>query len=1221
MPHVFNEGDFIKHKYQVEKILYSDSGGVIYKCKYNKGYKAVKQLFSSEKGKKRKKGFSLFSERCEALKNLSHKNLAKVEDYFVEESGFYVVLEYIKGKTLEDIYQKEYKTILFPYDILMGHIIKICDVLAYMHSQCPPLLYGHLSPGSVMIGRAEKLKLINYGLSGIVRDGKNSGCECYRSPEQIRGKSENLKSDVYSIGSLMYYLLTGTTFDFKAKKAKPVRSFNRSVPPGLEKIILNCLDKNPSARPELKDLSRQLTKFYLAETMRKATCPGTPEGREETGGTEEDKLKKAVKEKKPLKIKKKRRPGILVKEEKNLLSPPKKSFGIDSTGQKKKEREALELKEETPAPPSELKKKNRELAVTTGKDTVVLEEIEAFKEEEEEKDLPSGREGRGVKKDGLQKSRKTRLISLMIRDAIKQKEEVLKEEEEKTSSEEEADQKKEPICSIAGQEEEVITEAKSFSPEKIDVIKDEKHIPEDGLSRRSASIASFLKMKSGLADDSYEINRDILLKKSQRETGLSEDFLTSLKVTSPSSTVTSVREEKITWPAFSPYTKTQTDPPLPLFEEIDMLKNNRYEVVELFHKDCYGALYIVEDYDEEKEDKKEKILKEIQYKGKEPEKIAKLLERFQETCKELKKLEHPGLASVEDYFYELAEDKLSLRLFLIVEYVEGMTFEEIAETYYGEDEKSQMPATTVFGVITKVFSALDYLHSNGVVYGDLRASNLKLTPDGNVKFLNYGLCNIFQNTEDNAYPFKGTYGYVAPELVSLPDADFPSDIFSLGAVIYFMLTGKKPQDVKYNFISVRKFNPYLSPRVERFIQTILDFTPSHRPDVKQMNRVINNMDFFEVVKDKKEVNETPVPPSETSVNDVPPGKTVQGWKENIMWAINKYVPAKYLSAGIIALVIICIVLIYNFINLTSGTGGKIAYLLENDGKSVTFMSLASGRITDSVETGSTLGGICVVPDGRYLYVSRVGDKIAVIDISQKKEITDIIVKTNPVNLVLSYDGKAIFTVNRKADCVSVIEISSQMVQGHIEAGKEPVDAVATKDKLYIANYSSKDITVIDLKDNSKKIKDIPLEGKPVAMAFNPSVQKIYVANDGYEAVSVIDTGTDLLKTNINAPAFTRDIAVSPDGKFVYAAIAETRSLFIIDPVKDEKISEIVIDENIASIDISPDGKYLYICSPSSSENRPGKIIVYNRQSSVKEKVIETGKKQFVKMFLAPLTEK
>ena len=177
---IFEKGDFIQNKYQVDTILYSDNEGVIYNCKYRKGYKVVKQIHSSE-DKQPDNLDKLFSDRCSELKKLNHRNLVLIEDFFIEDRSYFVVMEQIKGKTLEEIYKNDYKGRVFPSDVLMQYMLKVCDGLKYMHGQKPPVLYGALAPEKVITGGGGVVKLLNYGLGATVRHGFNKGVKDRKS--------------------------------------------------------------------------------------------------------------------------------------------------------------------------------------------------------------------------------------------------------------------------------------------------------------------------------------------------------------------------------------------------------------------------------------------------------------------------------------------------------------------------------------------------------------------------------------------------------------------------------------------------------------------------------------------------------------------------------------------------------------------------------------------------------------------------------------------------------------------------------------------------------------------------------------------------------------------------------------------------------------------------------------------------------------------------------
>ncbi|MEQ8188514.1 MAG: protein kinase [Candidatus Eremiobacterota bacterium] len=753
---IFEKGDFIQNKYQVDTILYSDNEGVIYNCKYRKGYKIIKQIFC-EASKRSEELDKCFSDRGSELKKLNHRNLVQIEDFFIEEGSYFAVMEYIKGKNLEEIYRHDYKGRLFPSDILMQYILKVCDGLKYMHSQKPPVLHGAIAPGTVLIGGGGVVKLINYGLGHTVRYGFNKGFDGFSAPEQTGGKKDDIASDIYSIASLMYYLLSGKKYEAGTKKIETLMSFNPQVSKNLAELIAKCLSKKISNRPDIGDFSRQLSKLYLSETVLKATRGFSTTLPEE----EEDDEINPAEEEPSVEVEKSRKeisevPGTIEKNKKEIseISNGEKDVKIDSAaeaveedmekkkkkkfisdelkdisdkesgqidmGEEKEDTESIdisdkesemELKPEytNPEPLTESsesdskekkkkkKKKKKEFISSTEEMKEDVDEItgeygedETFIEEEIADEVLEKIEEETPDIKERKTSRKTSALSMQLLSVIKQKEEETEDgeevrEEDDMEIEEEA---KEEI------KEETKVDSKVAPPQ---TGKDGKKLT------RKSSIADFLRSKTGLTEEEYEVNKDLVLK-GRRKSGLSEEFLASLKATSGSSIKPA--GDAIKDVIFPLYNKPSAEPPYGIYEEVDMLKNNRYEIRELLQKDCYGGIYIVQDYDEQDDEKSTKILKDIQYKGTGPEKIKSLIDKFQNLCEKLTKLSHAGLVKIEDYFYTQVDNGAGVRFSVIMEYIEGMSFNEVARTYYTEDAKSQMPAKTVFGVISKVYSTL-----------------------------------------------------------------------------------------------------------------------------------------------------------------------------------------------------------------------------------------------------------------------------------------------------------------------------------------------------------------------------------------------------------------------------------------------------------------------------------------------------------------------------------
>ena len=1100
----------------------------------------------------------------------------------------------------------------------MNYIIKVCDGLLYMHSQSTPVVYGSLSPQNIIIGGSGKVKLsLDYGLSDIAKTGSSSGIKGFAAPEQRKGKCNNVKSDIYGIGALMFFLLSGKTFVIK--KSGPLRKYNKKVPRALEKLISRCLSPKTSNRPDIQELSRELSRIYLREIMRKATRPS------EKKDTQLEEPEKNIEEKPAPSISRKKKEKS---EESTLPEKKKKKTKTDGEKEEKRKKEAgkrrtkiIDLREETDRKKTVEKKKKiteseeekkkagkRRTKIIdlreerkkkkakeddseerTGTDTLVLEEApEIIKEQEGDETEPDNTADKETNKEDLtdeenekkDTKKKPRRVSALTRLLVKA---IKKKEAEKEETDEEAIQKEE-MAEKGPAQVETVPEEEATAPDGAAKTKDAG--TEDKTSSRSASIASFLRMKSGLSDEAYEVNEEAL-KRKKMGTGLSEEFLASLKVSSAHSfSVREGEEEEVKEARLAPYNKPHIPPPLPLYEEIDMLKDNRYEVGELLHKDCYGAVYIVQDYDEQEEDKEEKILKEIQYKGKDAETVARLTARFQKVCEELKNLQNPGLAVLEDYFYELSEDNLSVKLCLIYEYVEGMTFEEIALTYYKEDEKSKMPAQTVFGVITKVYSALEYLHERGIVYGDLRASNLKLTPDGNVKFLNYGLAGIFQGLDEHIYPFKGTYGYTAPELLALPDGDRSSDIFSLGAVMYFMLTGNKPEDVKYKFVSIRKFNPYLTLQVERFVRTFLNFTPSHRPDINQINRVINSIDFFEVVKKDTE-NQKKFKEEE---EDLPKKKDFfEPAKEKFeeISFMAKKIPTQLSIAGVFFLIGIIALFIWvrGYIQETT-IGEDTAYIFLDGKPGIIAFNLRKNKIYKEFSLDDCRGNTAYSKSRKELYILDKGKRIFILDLTGAKLINTISLKNKPYGIVFDDKKDKFYITFPKSGELGIISREEKKVEVLFSVGKSPLNILFLEEAslLLISDFSSNKVFGFNI-DTRKIDFEVEVGQGPRSMLYIPEREILYVANWTSNDISVVYVPSAKLAYTIPTGENPSAIALSSDCKTVYVSNQNDFTISVIDVDTHKVIKTIKTDGEPLNLALTSDGEELLVCLKKDHDNK------------------------------------
>ena len=1267
---IFEKGDFIQNRYHVDTILYSHKEEIVYLCKYRQGFKLVKQIFPDKEIPDRDK---LFTDRCNILKKLNHKNLLQIDDFFIEDSSYFVVMERMQGKSLEEIQKEDYRSKPFPSDILMQYMIKVCDGLKYMHSQNPPVLFGYISPETVIAGRGGLVKLINYGLIDIVKNGFNAGVAGYAPPEQSSGKKETHLSDVYSVAALMYYLLSGKFYEPGTKKIETLMNYNPLVSKNLAELIAKPLSRKSANRPDITDFSRQLSKLYLSETVLKATRvfpvvepeDEKPEEVEDISldmedvekvkpvELEEEEIKISLQnthietistdvaeeegsEKKEKKKKKKKKKKIATSElseevseeteeiRKEAVQEEKEEIEYepeDVTGRDEESEKAEESIEERALKEKKKKKKKKKkhdyVSEITEESYEEPGRIDSGSEEEtSEKESETDEEPGGIdvdlneeiseidtlsevseksekehaeKKDSKSPG-KTSMFSQQLLSVIKQKEyeEVKEDEYDKEDVEVEEEVK------IEEKEESVkeIKEESSVLTKKLTEGTDKK------ITRKS-SIADFLRSKTGLSEEEYEVNRE-LVTKGRRKSGLSEEFLASLKATS-SSSVKFSGDTTIKEVAFPFYKKPLTEPPLGVYEEVDMLKNNRYEIRELIHSDCYGAVYRIQDYDEKDDEKSIKILKEIQYKGNSKEKTASIVNRFQQVMGKLITLKHTGLTEIEDYFHITGENGTELRLCIIMEYIEGMSFSEVAMTYYGEDGKSQMPAKTVLGVISKVYDALGYLHSNSVVYGDLRPSNLLLASDGNIKFLNYGIADIFRDINDDVYPCRGTYGYVAPELKSLSEGDFKSDIFSLGAVMYFMLTGNNPEEISYKFQPLRKLNPFLSPQIERFVQSML--SPSNRPDISQIIRVMDNMNFFEAVKDKVPGRTDTVQlkaPDKDPYKESPGAAGLEQLKSNISEiseTIKKVPPQLLLIAfAIVFAVVFMVVWTVGYIQ-SRGSFSDFLYVFSSETKELVALDRKSGKVCRQLQLGDCRSSMAFSATRKELYVLNTMGKIFIINLPEFVVKKFIALDNTPYAITMLKDEKTLCVTTPASSELALYSIEERKKLAGFVVGKFPTDVLLLEKEnmLLVTDFKENKVYGMNLRDN-KLVLNIDTGQGPKNMLYIPDRDIVYITNWISNDITVIHIPNSKLAYTIPVGTNPSSIAASPDYKNVYVANQKANSFSVIDVDTHKVTNEIKVDGEPTVI--MADSKNIYVGLKKAGNN---KVVLLNRTTFGLEK--------------------
>ena len=157
-----------------------------------------------------------FENEARLLANLDHYNLPKVNNHFQENGKYYLVMDFIDGKTLDEMLSGTAQgQPAQPFDEtqVLHWAEDICGVLTYLHSQNPPVIFRDLKPGNVMIETSGRLRLIDFGVArlfkpGKVKDTSSFGTRGFAPPEQYGSGQTDPRSDIYALGATMHYLLT-----------------------------------------------------------------------------------------------------------------------------------------------------------------------------------------------------------------------------------------------------------------------------------------------------------------------------------------------------------------------------------------------------------------------------------------------------------------------------------------------------------------------------------------------------------------------------------------------------------------------------------------------------------------------------------------------------------------------------------------------------------------------------------------------------------------------------------------------------------------------------------------------------------------------------------------------------------------------------------------------------------------------------------------------------
>lgn len=249
-------GTVLQTRYQVRSVLSGGGQGAIYLAqalRFGNDQCIVKELRESfADPSERQSAIQMFQSEANMLQRLNHQQIPKVMDRFEEHGKQYIVMAYVQGETLEAVLQREGSPGL-PEEHVLGWVDQICEVLEYLHSQNPPVIFRDLKPSNVMLGPDGHIGLIDFGISRFFKPGQTSdtwnlGTAGYAPPEQFGKGQTDVRSDVYALGAMAHQLLTGRDPSITLFQFPPLRKVNSSISGDIEAVIGKALALDPANR-------------------------------------------------------------------------------------------------------------------------------------------------------------------------------------------------------------------------------------------------------------------------------------------------------------------------------------------------------------------------------------------------------------------------------------------------------------------------------------------------------------------------------------------------------------------------------------------------------------------------------------------------------------------------------------------------------------------------------------------------------------------------------------------------------------------------------------------------------------------------------------------------------------------------------------------------------------------------------------------------------------
>jgi serine/threonine protein kinase/Tfp pilus assembly protein PilF len=280
-------GTLFAGRYEVIEALGVGGMGEVYRVEDKKvGQDVALKLIKPEIAAN-KKTIDRFRNELKTARMISHRNVCRVFDLGEEKGTYFITMEHVAGEDLKSFMRRSKQLAL---GTAISITKQVCEGLAEAHRL--EVVHRDLKPGNIMIDKEGNARIMDFGIArsleakGMSGEGAIVGTPEYMSPEQVEGKEVDQRSDIYSLGILLYEMVIGRVpfegdtalsiaMKHKGEAPKSPRSINPNVPDDLNRLILKCLEKDKNARYQTAaEVETELEKIEKSLPTKERVIPG-----------------------------------------------------------------------------------------------------------------------------------------------------------------------------------------------------------------------------------------------------------------------------------------------------------------------------------------------------------------------------------------------------------------------------------------------------------------------------------------------------------------------------------------------------------------------------------------------------------------------------------------------------------------------------------------------------------------------------------------------------------------------------------------------------------------------------------------------------------------------------------------------------------------------------------------------------------------------------------